>query len=985
MKKLIRYSILIIAFLANSKAKAQSTINGSSTNPQNPVNTDFLPWANQHVGTGITWNPFLNTFNWMPVGSNNTVTDYIPIPYNTGYNIAGISLSGNILAMKNPFNTGLDIGLSNYAYYLYSDPNGNNIDVRERDFRWEDGWELLWVNLGTTPDGEQINTPHANGPFMNAQLPNPDQTPYFVLYNRYKGIIRLFANVWFNNTVSGRFQKVMPTLKFESNNVNGMLRHASSYDLALDEHTNISNIIGPSSQPTATDKWLMSDYQIGFDPCICNRNIAKLQFVFEAMNEMKINIISRSITINEKIEDENYLSDDFLNLTDALGTGSKPGSRIYKKMGSMLDSYKSALLKYESDLADYNSIDGLLKRGLIDILKDGIAATGSIVGSGVASSIFTNDPMKQFILRNKARVGLFSGGLIDLDEEDGANFAKSVVSGTKSIIASGFDFLSTQIDVPDEPIRPSPPSAAYTESSYTGQITHDDSYSTNALLVPGALPNAYPDGNNNPSNPGADKLNYPAYNEVLGLFALLETPKVYVKSKALNPSRTFFRTGARFYAANNTPGNRTHYTNFQIKLKDALKYRFNHSVDFNFDKTKLYYSFRIKIKNKFPTGNGIPSSIQDAAFLGSTSFIHGQSIKEQAKYNFETFKIDNNNKLVVVTTPFCDVKNMLNEPISITNSLEVNLEIAADVFNEKDPADFPSEFTISLSDFCEIEKIELKLMADMYFISKGSKNQELNTLQTFTYLIYQKEENDNQIPVENDNSIGNITFLKANASLINHISGTTIFENVAISPSNLSNYPFSYQSGNDLFIKVEDAIIKDNVTIASGYTLHIQFLGGVVIPAEATINPEIIIEHINPETIYGQPLIYEATNAEVASFCSQSNNLYQANSLSKTAQINFDKNRISQNSSVNLSLTLFPNPSTNHTKIQYTLLNVSKVSIHVYDVSGNLVSTMKDETSQFQGKHDAQINTSNLASGIYILTLSTSDGYSETKKLVVAH
>jgi hypothetical protein len=54
--------------------------------------------------------------------------------------------------------------MPNYASYLhrfydynYTPAEPRTIPEPERDFRWEDGWELLWMNLGYLPNGDKIS------------------------------------------------------------------------------------------------------------------------------------------------------------------------------------------------------------------------------------------------------------------------------------------------------------------------------------------------------------------------------------------------------------------------------------------------------------------------------------------------------------------------------------------------------------------------------------------------------------------------------------------------------------------------------------------------------------------------------------------------------------------------------------------------------------------------------------------------------------
>ena len=134
-------SVLLVVTLG-SQLTAQPCTNGISTNPYNPVNDQFVPMMNQwypesqYPGTGTdTHNPFLNThFNWYIGGG--TIFLY------PGSNAWSHQWSGNpdSVAMLNPYSGSMGPEFS----YLRPD----SVAASNRDFRWEDGWELLWMNMG---------------------------------------------------------------------------------------------------------------------------------------------------------------------------------------------------------------------------------------------------------------------------------------------------------------------------------------------------------------------------------------------------------------------------------------------------------------------------------------------------------------------------------------------------------------------------------------------------------------------------------------------------------------------------------------------------------------------------------------------------------------------------------------------------------------------------------------------------------------------
>jgi len=92
------------------------------------------------------------------------------------------------------------------------------------------------------------------------------------------------------------------------------------------------------------------------------------------------------------------------------------------------------------------------------------------------------------------------------------------------------------------------------------------------------------------------------------------------------------------------------------------------------------------------------------------------------------------------------------------------------------------------------------------------------------------------------------------------------------------------------------------------------------------------------------------------------------------------------NTSLNTSLTVFPNPISNSSTISFTLSQSQKVSIKIYDVNGRLLKTLAN--TQFEaGAHQLVWNAKNekgnaVPSGIYFLRIGAGN-YSETKKLSV--
>lgn len=77
----------------------------------------------------------------------------------------------------------------------------------------------------------------------------------------------------------------------------------------------------------------------------------------------------------------------------------------------------------------------------------------------------------------------------------------------------------------------------------------------------------------------------------------------------------------------------------------------------------------------------------------------------------------------------------------------------------------------------------------------------------------------------------------------------------------------------------------------------------------------------------------------------------------------------------------YPNPFNPSTQIQYQIAKAGNVTIKVYDVLGNEISTLVQEFKQ-PGKYSVIWNASQLPSGIYFYKLQ-SGSFSETKKMIL--
>ena len=77
----------------------------------------------------------------------------------------------------------------------------------------------------------------------------------------------------------------------------------------------------------------------------------------------------------------------------------------------------------------------------------------------------------------------------------------------------------------------------------------------------------------------------------------------------------------------------------------------------------------------------------------------------------------------------------------------------------------------------------------------------------------------------------------------------------------------------------------------------------------------------------------------------------------------------------------YPNPFNPSTKIKYSITGKQLVSLKVYDVLGNEITTLVNEEKP-SGTYEVEFNASNLSAGVYYYTIVT-DGFVQTKKMIL--
>jgi len=131
------------------------------------------------------------------------------------------------------------------------------------------------------------------------------------------------------------------------------------------------------------------------------------------------------------------------------------------------------------------------------------------------------------------------------------------------------------------------------------------------------------------------------------------------------------------------------------------------------------------------------------------------------------------------------------------------------------------------------------------------------------------------------------------------------------------------------------------------------------------------------------------TTTEVQNYSFTDSKLSVGNYSYRLKQIDFDGS-FEYSSVVNVDLTAptvfaleqnYPNPFNPSTMISYSIPQNSFVTLKVYDIIGNEVATLVNQT-QSAGKYDIRFDASSLSNGVYLYSIKT-DNFTSTKKMIL--
>lgn len=812
MKKLYSIILILSVFLLTAQEKPCPP-SGITTNPSAPLNTEHPNYTNDF----FDWTEEFYDVHFV---GGATTTQANPYTVNNG-GVTGLYLTG--------------------------------------DYEPEDGWELIYVDLGKDKNGLVLPSPVRSG-----QL-------FFVLYNKYRSILRVFVAI--DELAQNNLTEIELSLQGDYNTAllassEKVRQPLKSFDPSIIA-TNVQKFTNGAQD---VKHWHYADFSVSYDPCTCNppsqnlTGISILKFEVNLIDQASINLrgfsngtIENTVNKNSSVDPSSTAWNNFYGTVQKAGKAVKSGQKVYKGF----NDFKSDVKNTSEGKADESK------------MKPGLDNLGT----------FLADANKALKLVPYASEAL---AIIDF-----------FVGGTKK---NGPQKVLLQ------------PMAMQLEHRFTGEVTSSFNYIRKPIFTPGSSFTP----NDSRYSFGDDR--YPIYNEVLGLYSILKEPEIDLWKGYASRDYELLRLERDQYvsiAKKNT--NRTILTvdpnSIQIVLNEAS----------NMTLKDAYIQYVYTIKN--------------------TAGVY----------------FDNNSDGIMINDTTC-VSPLI--PLSCANSRA----FAVDVVQEREigvnvstTPDFPALVDVVyiqlILDLESPQGNKILHKSTWYTASEVLDNYEAEgeIVETFEInnfpkrIVYDWFNNQwlNPLNFGYFNADQNLFLLNESIENDNSASTSILIENCSIK----SNIPNSQNNGYTDMLAGEWIEVLPNSEIKPNSTLAISLTG------------------MNCNSNYST----QATNVAINNICEGID--YQ-NQKFLTKRLKANSAAFSEE---DISISIFPNPADDYIRIDLSKEPLSgALQVDIYNVTGTLVKSQ----SLAEASEQYQIETSNLAPGVYLIQ-ATADGMKAVEQVVI--
>jgi|GEM_PF-3984825 len=862
MKKCYLISLcLFLSMLLVKELRSQSPcpLNGANGNP---ISTNPVPYV-----PGQSFK--INTWDWTAQFQNASNTNY------SGYN-----------------------PLTNF-YYRPNLPYSQHLAKGSAsDFYNVDGWELIKRDFGYLADGSH-NPVSAPG-------------PYYVLYNKYSGILRILAalpGLGANQTINVKisFKAADPSNPNQANLKTSGLFNSYNVSCSAMDKAGITNATTPAVYPGFDYEFFYADFQTNYDPCTCVFESA-LQVEFATVNQMDV-----------------VLSGNLLGIVDPIATYSNGTVSLDQNNDFLASVYRNASGYATSGMLMYKTIDDMVNDYQRSMANANYGSFGDWLGD---LNYFAT------ILKNGADV------VNDVANLDPKFKAFETIAKVTTLFTSALKKNSS-------PAAPPMPSVIHAQMALKGQITDQ-------RALPGATFNFANPGSLNAANkpeyndgvaprPVPPSVDYPMYNEALGIFALLESPKVVFTS--------YYDYNADLAYCDNS-GDITSYGykyRLLFKLSEPLKYVFNPAVNVDEAKTEIKAAWMYTHRSLFDNLHSYnPCDIMTFVNMSRVEKVYNQGAPRYPSF----------------MTPFLPL-NYFTEYKAGLDLFE--RQVYGGYVDGQDQYFLPVPHIVAHTNYPQednenTDSLYLKVLIKLVSKNLDPAGKPIVTMLEYTY----------QVPPENATLLPN-----QNLGASNYVEAP---ESITL---NAQNFTAS------ITIRAYGTVyINGNLTANPGVTVNIYAGENIILASGVTTGSGIILhpatQFISPGASYGAQ-----TSGDVTSFCGGSK--YKANTPASNV---FIPNNMTGNAApltpvagadtIN-SLKIFepwPNPVISGSNLKIRNDKAQAFTIYVTDLSGKTLKTVAADRWLDKGTYDFPIPfDANTPAGYYLVTVRWAGGV-VTKKLI---
>ncbi|MCR9153252.1 MAG: T9SS type A sorting domain-containing protein [Bacteroidetes bacterium] len=929
----------------------------------------------------VNVNPWLNAFDW----SKRNAVGFSPISLSPNVSWLIQDFTGNAYRMSSPYQSGGAPG----AYYL-NEPITN---FKASDFHWEDGWELLWLGTGYYPNGEDVTSENPQRIYPSRRGVSNPRAPYFILYNRYRGLMRVFVNVF--DLPTGKSNAFIDLYHLgrngKSRNFSGVLRLVNGIDRPLDLPTASIFMRTNQSSTLQYSRWMTADFQMAYDPCVCEYP-NMLMLGVSVWDSLDINLIGTGRELKVPIKDyarnSGHYDLNFLSVHALEQNTQSFGYLVYHKMNELVTDYQKRLRAIDQNLNDYsrqrNAATSTGLDGLNDYLTKGevnysfwastFALIGDDLGLTQAQSTYKyledgnslrefpselgnigNGPFKdgwQISDSNYIVDVRLDGDTVTMRRYDFASIERDLESNAAKLLGGDFDMLSLQFfpKGANEPLRPSTHAASSTGLLFNGNVMDTKKV---ADIGPFYTPGSHKRGWD------FSPFSYPAYDEAMGVFALLETPKFKVYQ-----AEAEWEWKGRFQNWEGGPMPGADYEEWRInkelllKLDAPLKYQLNQALDIDYENTELLVMLELEYRSLEDYDPAFDPNAQ--GFFNNPALDFYESVGGNLK-QFHGFKTN----VASYHPNFAANEKVFNTkwyPIEDFGELLMALKIRTGYRNTNPQQNYPPSYMLAELLENRLVKARLKVLVDVGFDQVSYSGEKVRNTQVFTYNLFDESQGIDYLNYIEDEAVND---------LVKYRPGKLVLKDELLNSS--SKRVFATVA-DELQVKAEDIEVYGNITVPQGMTLVLEAKDEVKVHPQASL-PINTIMRINGSP-YQFPKIMEQTNAQVRSFCQDQQNGYRANFLvAKQSGVSFQDT--SAEASAN-EFKVYPNPSSGIVQVKFGIAsNWIRVSVH--DLKGRLYL---EEVLGEEFTKAFEVDLEDMKPGVYLLQIQNADGEFYSEKIL---